>query len=587
MSNRTNTERLNFFSTVKFINRFLDKMHLQLALFYFGWLFDTLAGVIAPILFGIMINQIVYYQNLSLFMKISLVFLGLSIFSCTLYFLLYEMYGFFWNELIYRMRCRMFSVVQRMDAQTMANSNYGDIAQLIQWKVTECVNFIVRNLIHNINNYINIVFCLIIACLINPRIAFVLMIMVPVSVYTSWKFGKKIREEKGRNQEAYGGYISWLYEIFNALKDIRLLGAEKRVNHIFHKHQDALIETDIKAGIAALKAENIIANVNTFIQMVLYAVLAYLAFYEGLSIGSVIVVLTYFSSLTKSLQKVSSNYMDAQNRISIIQRIKDLMEKPTVNLRKGKETLSVSIGEINFENLSFAYKDKDAIIEKFDLHIKAGEKIAVVGESGCGKTTLSYMLLGFYEPDAGRIKIDGTDISKCSLKSIRENIGVVQQDVLIFDGTIRYNIMLGNENATEEDLIRVCKAAGVYDFVMEMEEQFETVLGRKGRQLSGGQKQRIAIARVYLKNPPILIFDEATAALDNETENQIHEAWKKVLEGRTAIVIAHRQSSVMLCDKVALMSEGKIVETGTPEEMKNNSKRFQTLFAIKEECGNV
>lgn len=588
MSNRTNTERLNFFSTVKFIDQFLDKMHLQVVLFYFGWLFDTLAGVVAPVLFGIMINQIVYYQNLPLFIEISLVFLGLSVFSCILYFLVYEMYGFFWNELIYRMRCRMFSIVLQMDAQAMADSNYGDIAQLIQWKVMECVHFIVRNLIHNINNYINIVICLIIAFLISPWIALVLTIMVPVSVYTSWKFGKKIREEKGRNQEAYGGYISWLYEIFSALKDIRLLGAWKRVNHIFHRHQDTLIETDIKAGIAALKAENINANVNTCIQMVLYAVLAFLAFYKGLSIGSVIVVLTYFSSLTKSLQKVSSNYMDAQNRISIIQRIKDLMERPTVDLRQGKETLFVPAGEIDFVNLSFGYKDKNAIIKNFDLHIKAGEKMAVVGESGCGKTTLSYMLLGFYEPDAGQIKIDGKDISKCSLKSIRDKIGVVQQDVLIFDGTIRYNIMLGNEKATEEDLIRVCKAAGVYDFVMEMEDQFETILGRKGRQLSGGQKQRIAIARVYLKNPPIIIFDEATAALDNRTERQIHEAWKKMLEGRSAIVIAHRQSSVMLCDKVALMSEGRIVETGTPEEMKNSSKRFQTLFAIKEEeCRNA
>ena len=583
MTSRNNSEKLNYFSTIKFINQFLDKLHLQLVLFYFGWLFDTLAGVLAPILFGIMINQIVYYQNLPLFIKISVAFFALSVFSCVLYFLLYEMYAFFWNELIYRMRCRMFSVVQRMDAQAMANSDYGDIAQLIQWRVMECVHFVVRNLVHNINNYINIVVCLAIAFLINPWIALVLMVMVPISVYTSWKFGKKIRQERGRNQEAYGGYISWLYEMFNALKDIRLLGAEKRVNQIFHKHQETLIETDVTAGIAALKAENIIANVNTWIQMTLYAVLAVLAFYEDLSIGSVIVVLTYFSSLTGSLQKVSNNYMDAQDRIAVIQRIKELMEEPTVDSREGSDVLNVTKGEIKFSNISFAYNDKKAIIENFNLDIQPGEKVAIVGESGCGKTTLSYMLLGFYEPKAGKIEIDGKDISECTLESIRNHIGVVQQDILIFDGTIRENIMLANKNATEEELIRVCKAAGVYDFVMEMEEQFETVLGRNGRQLSGGQKQRITIARVYLKNPPIIIFDEATASLDNETENQIHEAWKKMLEGRTAIVIAHRQSSVMLCDRVALMSQGKVVESGKPEDMKNNSDRFRSLFAIKEE----
>lgn len=575
-------DKLGFFTTVKFLNKFLDKLHLQLVLFYLGWLFDTLSETVAPILLGIMINQIVYYQNLSLFIKVALAFFGLSVFSCILYFLLYEMYGYFWNELIYRMRCKMFSVVQKMEAGAMVNGNYGDMAQLIQWQVMECVHFIVRNLVHNINNYIRIVICLAITFSINPRIALVLTVMTPVSVYISWKFGKKIREERGENQRAYGAYISWLYEVLNGLKDIRLLGAEKRVNHIFNKHQDTLIKTDVKAGIAALKAGELTNNINTYIQMLLYAVLAVLAIYESLSIGSVIVILTYFSSLKHSLQQVSSRYMDAQSRISVIQRIKNLMEQPTVDSWKGRETLEVAGGEVEFCNLSFGYQDKKAVLNKLNLHIQAGERLAIVGESGCGKTTLSYLMLGFFQQEDGQIRIDGKNISECTLESVRKSIGVVQQDVLIFDGTVRYNIMLGNENATEEDLIRVCKAAGVYDFVMEMEEQFETVLGRNGRQLSGGQKQRIAIARIYLKNPPIIIFDEATASLDNETELKIHEAWKKMLEGRTAIVIAHRLSSVMLCDRVAILSEGSIAETGKPAEMRRSSDRFRNLFAIRE-----
>ena len=169
------------------------------------------------------------------------------------------------------------------------------------------------------------------------------------------------------------------------------------------------------------------------------------------------------------------------------------------------------------------------------------------------------------------------------MESIRSNIGVVQQDVLIFDGTIRYNIMLGNEKATEEEFMQACKAAGVYDFVMEMDDKFDTLLGREGRQLSGGQKQRIAIARIYLKNPSIIVFDEATASLDTETEEQIHMAWKKVLKNRTSIIIAHRQSSVMLCDHVAILRGGQVVETGTPKELEQNSEEFRKLFAIGRE----
>lgn len=572
--------KMTFWGAVKFINGFLDKLHFKLALFYFGWLFDTVAEVVTPVLFSVMVNQIVYYRNLSLFIVIGIVFFALSVFTSVLYFLLYEMYGIFWNELIYRMRCRMFSVVLKMDAKAMLDSNYGDIAQLIQWKVMECVHFIVRNIVHNINNYFRIVACLMISFLIDPWIALIMVFMVPVSVFVSWKFGKKIRRERDRNQAVYGRYLSWLYEVFQALKDIRLLGAENRVRKIFYKHQETMIETDINASVETLKAENIIANVNTWIQMVLYAVLAVLAVYQGVSIGSVIVILTYFDSLTDALENVSSRYMDAQERISVIERIKDFMERPVVEASHRIEELSVKDGEIEFQDISFAYPGKELVLHRFSLKIEKGEKIALAGESGCGKTTLSYLLLGFYNVDKGRIMIDHMDTAACTLESIRSNIGVVQQDVLIFDGTIRYNIMLGNEKATEEEFIKACKAAGVYDFVMEMENKFDTLLGREGRQLSGGQKQRIAIARIYLKDPSIIVFDEATASLDTETEEQIHGAWKEVLKDRTSIIIAHRQSSVMLCDRVVILRGGQVVETGMPRDLEQTSEEFRTLFAI-------
>lgn len=184
------------------------------------------------------------------------------------------------------------------------------------------------------------------------------------------------------------------------------------MNRIFHKHQDTMIRADIKAGTAGLRAEHIILNVNNIIQMILYAVLAFLALYENLSIGSVIVILTYFSSLTESLERVSSNYMDAQNRISIIQRMKDLMDQPMVDPQEDKEVLKVRKGEVEFREISFSYQNNEPIIENLNLHIGQGEKIAIVGESGCGKTTLSYMLLGFYKPGAGEIRIDGKRISR-------------------------------------------------------------------------------------------------------------------------------------------------------------------------------
>lgn len=573
---------LNFIMTLQFLSQFFDKLYHRFFLFYLGRLVTMLEEILVPILIGIMINQIVYYKNFSLFLQISAIFLCVCVFSCVIYYLVYEIYSDFWNRILERVRVKMYSNVLHMEAEQMANANYGDLAQQIQWKVMECVQFVVRNIIHNINNVLHIIICLFIVFQINPIIGGVLVIMVPISGFVSWKYGKKIRIERSRNQESYGNYISWLYEVFTSFKDLRLLGAENRVKNKFLYYQKDLINTDIKAGIAALIAQNIIANVNIWIQMVLYIVLAVLAVEKNLSIGSVTVVLAYFAALTNCLKMVCENYMDAQNRISIIQRLKDVLEMPLAQDEPGAAPLSIEEAKVEFSNISFAYKDKNSILKNLSLTLNAGEKLAIVGESGCGKSTLAYMLLGFYRPQAGEILIDHTPIQSYTLSSLRENIGIVQQDVLIFDGTVRENIMIGKPDASEEEMLQACKAAGVYDFVMEMEQKFDTRLGKKARKLSGGQKQRVAIARVYLKNPPILIFDEATASLDKETEEQIHMNWKKVLEGRTAIVIAHRQSSVMLCDRVALMKDGQIIEEGKPEQMKKGSKAFQTLFAIQE-----
>ena len=573
--------KLNHRTALVFLNRFLDGLRFEFVLFYFGWLFDTLIGILTPVLFGIMINQIVYYRNLPLFIRIGALFFAVSVFSSILYYWIYKIYSDFWGQIISRVRFRIYQVIQKMEAEELSNSNYGDMLDLMQNKVYECVNFIVRNIIHNINNFLAIIVCFIIVVIINPWVGLLLFAIAPLSVFISWKFGKRVREERYQNQLRYGSYIGWLYEMFSSLKDIRLLGAEGRVMNLFHRQQKELMDSDVKAGITSLKSEHIIANVNTGIQMLLYAVLAYFSLKENLSIGSIVVVLTYFSELKRRFNKVSNTYMDAQYRLSVIGRIKEMIEKPTEEQWTGREEMFVKKGEISFEDLSFSFQQKEPVIKEFDLRIEPGQKIALVGESGCGKSTLAYLLLGFYKPSRGVIKIDGKNISEFSLESIHRNIGVVQQDVLIFDGTIRENIMIGNETATEEEMLAACRAAGVYDFVMELEDGFETVLGTRGRQLSGGQKQRISIARVYLKNPAILIFDEATSSLDNETEALIHDAWASVLKNRTAIIITHRQSAALLCDEVALMKNGRIVERGTPPWLEEHSEEYRILFALQ------
>ncbi|KAI4453041.1 atp-binding cassette sub-family b [Holotrichia oblita] len=343
-----------------------------------------------------------------------------------------------------------------------------------------------------------------------------------------------------------------------------------------------MFAVNIKSGVSTITAQNIINGTNLIIQLAIFTLAAYLVSGGGMTIGLLTIVIAYFTALTGQVRQTSNSYLDAQNRVGYIQHIYDFMNAPTEDGWQGVNTLEVENGEIVAENISFAYQKSSNVLHGFNLHIKPGERFALCGKSGCGKTTFGYMLLGFYGAQSGSITIDGQNLSDCSLKSIRQNIGMISQDVLLFDGSIKENLLLGKPGASNDEIVSSLQKAGIWEHISGLPEGINTIVGSKGIGLSGGQKQRIAIARIYLKNPSIIIFDEATSSLDSETETQIHEAWKEMLTGRTSIIIAHRQSSVILCDRAALMENGKIIEIGVPEDLEKSSVAFKELFALRE-----
>ena len=221
-------------------------------------------------------------------------------------------------------------------------------------------------------------------------------------------------------------------------------------------------------------------------------------------------------------------------------------------------------------------------MQHIDLQINTGERVALLGKSGSGKSTLAYLLIGFYQPTKGKVEVDGQALSNCKLKSIRQEIGFVQQNVLIFSGTIRQNLLLGKHNATEQQIKDACKIAGIWEFIKSLPQQLDTLVGREGIDLSGGQKQRIAIARIYLKDPKILIFDEATSALDERTEKEIIKSWKEIFFDRTSIVITHRQATALACDKAIIIENGEIVESGNVSDINIKGSKFRELFTMQE-----
>jgi len=575
-------KKLNYFTAIKFLSKYIGHHKKNFIMFYFGWFFDMLLGIVMPILFGIMIDEIVYHQNLPSFLRISLVFVIMSVFSCVLYFLIYAQHQYLMSMYVYDIQRDIFRHLQKANAEFMTDAKTGDIIATVQHYARECMHFVIRNIIHITNGCINLVLLTIYIFIISPWIGLLMLAAVPVSVIINARFGKKIRGYSNEQREYYGGYISYIYEVFTAIKDIRLLGAVKKVNRDVISRCKKMFSVNIKSGISTITAQNIINGTNLIIQLAIFTLTAYLVNGGNMTIGLLTIVMAYFTSLTWQVRNISNSYLDAQNRVGYIQRIYDFMNAPTEEGWLGENTLSIHNGEIIAKDVTFAYQKSGDVLQGFNLHIKPGERIALCGKSGCGKTTFGYMLLGFYEAQGGNISIDGQNLSDCTLKSIRQNIGMISQDVLLFDGSIKENLLLGKPGASEDEIISSLQKAGIWNHVSGLSNGINTVIGRNGIGLSGGQKQRIAIARIYLKNPSIIIFDEATSSLDSETEKQIHEAWEAMLAGRTSIIIAHRQSSVMMCDRAALMENGKIIEIGVPKGLEKSSAAFKELFALRE-----
>lgn len=575
-------KKLNYFTAIKFLSKYIGKHKKNFILFYVGWLFNALLKVYIPITFAIMIDEIVYYKNMDVFLSVSLIFIVMLLFSCALYYFSDTQHCYLSILYAFDIKKDVFNNLQVADAEHMSNANTGDIINTIQSYTGECMHFVIRNIIHMFNNAFILIIFIVYVFLLGWKIGLLMMVIVPISVFVSVKFGKKTKKYADDQRQNYAEYSGWLYEMLSGLRDIRMLGAQKTANQSFMKHQKKIIKVNVKTGFLSMTAQNMITVINLLIQLSIFGVVAFMAYQNNMTVGILTLILAYFSNMTYYVKFLSGTYLEAQNRISYIQWIHDFMNIPTEKKWPGKNALIVTSGKISFNSIDFSYKGSNSVLNDFSLEIKADQKIALVGKSGSGKTTLAYMLVGFFKPQNGYIEIDGQRLDDCALASIRENIGIVQQDTLLFDGTIRENLLLGKRQATNNEILNACERAGIFEYVNNLPEGIDTVIGKNGIGLSGGQKQRLAIARIYLKNPKIIIFDEATSSLDSETEENIHKAWEDVLVGRTSIVIAHRQSSVMLCKKAAILENGRIIEVGSPEEMIHTSAAFKTLFAIKE-----
>ncbi|SCY82178.1 ATP-binding cassette, subfamily B [Alkaliphilus peptidifermentans DSM 18978] len=302
-------------------------------------------------------------------------------------------------------------------------------------------------------------------------------------------------------------------------------------------------------------------------------------YYDRLSVGDLVGFLLYVSMFLQPIRRITALVENYQRGMAGFNRFLETLDiDPDIIDNKDAIAVGRLKGNVVLDNVTFSYNNRGTVLENINLNIRTGETVAFVGPSGAGKTTLCSLIPRFYEIDKGAILIDGIDIRKMTQRSLRENIGIVQQDVFLFSGTVRDNISYGRIGASAEEIIEASKMANAHQFIMSLEKGYDTYIGERGVKLSGGQKQRLSIARIFLKNPPILILDEATSALDNETEKVIQESFEKLAESRTTLVIAHRMATIRNADRIMVLTEEGIVEEGDHDSLISESGVYSKLY---------
>lgn len=486
------------------------------------------------------------------------------------------------QSVIIDIRAAVFKKLQRLSVSFYDKNKTGTIMSYVTNDVNALQSAMVENTIEMITEGFILIGSAVAMIYLNWRLTLFTVCTFPVVLWFMEFFGKKIRKTGGRIQECTADITSVLQESVASARVIK--------SFVREDYEVDRFDVENKANFRAnMKNAQLMATLTPVVELVAAIGVTMIIWYGGnnvingtITAGSLVAFLTYAVNISNPIKRLTRVIGNIQKALAAAQRVFMIIDMPEeiAESRDAKQLPEVS-GKVEFQNVSFAYNDKGNVITDLSFSVKPGEVIAIVGPSGAGKSTIANLLPRFYDVNKGDIKIDGHSVREVTLDSLREQVGIVPQETMLFNGSVYNNILYGRLDATKEEIEAAAKAANAHDFIMQLTDGYETKLGDRGVNLSGGQRQRIAIARAILKNPRILILDEATSALDTESERVVQEALDRLMVGRTSFVIAHRLSTVKNADKILVLEKGNLVESGTHDELLALDGLYAHLYKIQ------
>ena len=472
------------------------------------------------------------------------------------------------NGVLRDLRKKLFNIIIELPISYYSEKRKGDVMARILGDVNEVQNSFFSILELIVKEPLTILFAIIAMLNISVKLTLFVFIFIPISGLVISRIGKSLKGKSTKAQQESGYFISIVEESLGGLKVVKSYNAENQFKTRFNDSINRLLKLTNSIG----NKNNLASPMSEFMGIVTIAILLWyggnLVLVEKTLDGSLFLVYMLLSyQILTPAKAISKASYAVKNGLAAAERVFEILEQDnTITSKENAIKKNTFENQISIKNINFKY-DEESVLKDFSLEIKKGQTVALVGQSGSGKSTIANLLTRFYDVNEGEIEIDSINIKDYNLQSLRGLMGLVTQDSILFNDTIKANIALGKLDASDEEIIEALKIANAYEFVKELPDGIYSNIGDSGNKLSGGQKQRLSIARAVLKNPPIMILDEATSALDTESEKLVQVALENMMQNRTSIVIAHRLSTIQKADKIIVMQKGKIVEQGSHEEL--------------------